>query len=69
VNRVVAVTLSTLLLAAAANAAAQGPARKPRRDPNVITAEEIATKPAQTLYDVRNVESNYRIQLSLRYSF
>jgi hypothetical protein len=51
VNRVVAVTLSTLLLAAAANAAAQAPARKPRRDPNVITAEEIATKPAQTLYD------------------
>jgi len=24
---------------------------------------------AQTLYDTRNVESNYRIQLSLRYSF
>lgn len=50
-NRVVAVSLSTLLLAAAANAAAQAPAHKPRRDPNLITAEELAAKSAQTLYD------------------
>lgn len=50
-NRVLAVSLSTLLLAAFANAAAQTPARKPRRDPNLITAEELASKPAQSLYD------------------
>lgn len=50
-NRVLVVSLSTLLLAAAANAAAQAPARKPRRDANLITAEELAAKPAQTLYD------------------
>jgi len=51
VNRVLAVSLSTLLLAAFAHAAAQTPARKPRRDPNLITAEELAARPAQTLYD------------------
>ena len=50
-NRVLAVSLTTLLLAGAANAAAQTPARKPRRDPNLITAEELASKPAQSLYD------------------
>ena len=41
-----------MLLLAANAAAAQTPARKARRDPNLITAEEIAGKPAQTLYDV-----------------
>jgi hypothetical protein len=51
VHRVLAVSLSTLLLAAFANADAQTPSRRPRRDPNLITAEELAAKPAQTLYD------------------
>jgi hypothetical protein len=51
VNRVFAVSLSALLLAAAANAGAQASAHKPRRDPNLITAEELAAKSAQTLYD------------------
>lgn len=50
-HRVLAVSLSTLLLAGFANAAAQTPARKARRDPNLITAEEIAGKSAQSLYD------------------
>jgi hypothetical protein len=52
VNRGLVVSLYALLLAASASgAAAQTPARKPRRDANLITAEEIATKSAQTLYD------------------
>ncbi len=51
-NRGLVVSLYALLLAASAGgAAAQTPARKPRRDPNLITAEEIASKSAQTLYD------------------
>ena len=49
------VSLYALLLATSAigvrDTAAQTPARKPRRDPNLITAEELAGKAAQTLYD------------------
>jgi hypothetical protein len=55
VTRGLVVSLYALLLAASAigvrDAAAQTPARKPRRDANVITAEELAAKPAQNLYD------------------
>ena len=50
-TRVLVVSLSTLLLAASANATAQTPAKKPRRDANVITAEELAAKPARDLYE------------------
>ena len=50
-TRVLVVSVSTLLLAGFASADAQTPKRKARRDPNAITAEEIATQPAQTLYD------------------
>lgn len=50
-NRALVLSLSALLVAGVANAAAQTPAKKPRRDPNIITAEELAAKPAQTLYD------------------
>jgi hypothetical protein len=50
----IAVSLSALLLAACASGTGgAGGASTPttRRDPNVITAEEIRTTPAQTLYD------------------
>ena len=50
-HRVLVVSLSTLLFASFANAAAQSSAHKPRRDPNLITAEELAAKPEQSLYD------------------
>jgi hypothetical protein len=49
----IAVAVSTLLLTACASRTG-GTARDSapaRRDPNLITAEEIAAKPAQTLYD------------------
>jgi len=55
VNRGLVLSLYALLFATSAigvrDAAAQTPARKPRRDANVITAEELAGKSAQTLYD------------------
>jgi len=52
----IAVSLSALLLVACASGTAGGGAggastSRARRDPNVITAEEIRTTPAQTLYD------------------
>ena len=50
----IAVSLSALLLAACASGtggASGASAPTARRDPNVITAEEIRTTPAQTLYD------------------
>jgi hypothetical protein len=49
----IAVSLSALLLAACASGTGGAGAATPtaRRDPNVITAEEIRTTPAQTLYD------------------
>ncbi len=44
------VALSALLLSGCAAAHTAAPTA--RRDPNLITADEIASKPAQTLYDV-----------------
>jgi len=45
-----AVASALLLVGCAARAGGNGTA--PRRDPNIITPEEIAAKPAQNLYDV-----------------
>jgi len=51
----IAVSLSALLLAGCASGTGGATARTSssvgRRDPNLITAEEIASKQAQTLYD------------------
>ena len=50
----IAVSLSALLLAGCASGTggtARPSASTARRDPNLITAEEIASKQAQTLYD------------------
>lgn len=62
----IAVSLSALLLTACASGGG-GTAREPgtsaRRDANVITAEEIATITAQTLYDaVRNLRPQWMMR-------
>jgi hypothetical protein len=57
---VLATTLAMLLALSTACAGASGSARGPRRDPNVITREELASRPFASLFEaVEMLHSNW----------